>query len=246
MVSSLRAVCGIAALLFWSSAAAADVVGPPPSECPDGHKATTDHGGPYCKPPAPKSCPAGQRPKVVRDQAYCEPAPSKGCPPGSFWTSTSATDTYCQASRRCESSACAAGMTCRDTALCLEYRHFGRGAIQVVSGACEGGAACGKGKCVEAKRCAGDLVQIDPSADPAASAAPSASASASASGSASAAASGSPAPSASAAPASSSTPPPAGQSGCGGCALRTRSGGSPAAPLALLGLALAAVLRRRR
>ncbi|MDI3282700.1 hypothetical protein [Polyangium sp. 15x6] len=43
------AVFGLSALAFVTSARA-DVVGPPPDDCPEGTEGATCHGGPYCSP----------------------------------------------------------------------------------------------------------------------------------------------------------------------------------------------------
>ena len=135
----------------------ADVVMPPPKSCPPRYRPSTGHGGPYCAPPLPK-CKKGFRPRVIRAHAYCEPPPARPCPVGSFWTSNSATDTYCKGGRRCDGYPCyGKGYTCRETSLCVrEVRQWRGRVMERVLGPCKTDADC-KGavgvKCVQAKRC---------------------------------------------------------------------------------------------
>ncbi|MBW2453247.1 MAG: hypothetical protein JRI68_02000 [Deltaproteobacteria bacterium] len=242
-----------AATVLAPSLAFADVIGPPPTDCPKGHEATSDHGGAYCRPAKPGNCPPSHRPMVVRDKAYCQPPPSKSCPKGTFWTSESATDTFCMAAARCDSSSCRKGMECMDTALCVTMRPLGRGLAEVVTGTCPDGS-CAQGKCLKSKRCHASIVQTDSSATPDSSAAPDPSASGSAEPEPSAAASAEAAPSAEPAASGSAAPrvpvappappaPPA--SGCGCVVGGSAPTGSLAAVMGLLALALAGLSRRR-
>ncbi len=226
----------------------ADVVSPPPTDCPAGHQATSDHAGPYCRPPKPTDCPPSHRPLVVRDKGYCEPPPSKACPKGSFYTSESATDTFCMAAARCDSSACRSGMACIETDLCVTHRPRSGGIIELVSGTCPAGS-CAAGKCLKSKRCHADIVQTNASATPEGSAAPEPSASASTAPEPSASASAAPELSASAAPSvtpesTPAAPPAAPAPGCG-CVVVGHRPSSTAAALALLALAMAGLARRR-
>ncbi len=237
----------------------ADVIGPPPADCPKGHEATSDHSGAYCRPPKPDNCPPSHRPMVVRDKAYCQPPPSKSCPKGTFWTSESATDTFCMAAARCGSSSCRKGQQCGDTSLCVTMRPLGRGLAEVVTGTCAQGT-CAQGKCVKSKRCHASIVQTGSSATPDSSAAPDPSASGSAAPdpsaapSAAASAEADTAPSAVPATGGSAAPrvpvappappaPPA--SGCGCSVVGSAPAGSFAAVMSLLALALGSLLRCR-
>ena len=58
-------------LLLWGTSAGADVIGPPPTNCPAGTKAESCHGGPHCKPEVcvnDASCKLG---KSCQAQQYC-------------------------------------------------------------------------------------------------------------------------------------------------------------------------------
>lgn len=108
----------------------------------------------YCQPPPPSSCPAEHAPKVVRDHAYCEPPPLEPCPEGSFWTSTSATETFCRGGRPCDGPSSCAGGRCVESKLCVRAVRHRRYVEEVVSGVCENAKDCPAGEqCVEANRC---------------------------------------------------------------------------------------------
>jgi hypothetical protein len=133
-----------AALLLYSTVAFADVV-PPPPKCPAGHRGVTGHRGPYCEPPPPKG----------------------GCPAGSFWTSTSPTDAWCNGTYRyCEGKEEAKDPHCKKTALCVEQ-------LERICGfrtACEGQkyieervhGSCGDGgRCAAPSKCVTRLRWVD-------------------------------------------------------------------------------------
>jgi len=143
-------------VVSWSGFARADVVMPPPDKCPDGHTPQTGHHGPYCQPPPPESCPEGHTPKVVRDKAYCEPPADPPCPPGSYWTSTSATDTWCQAGWNAnDAGECGMGYKPVESSLCVRFVPAHRFGYEVVSKECASDADCtGKEEsCKKANRC---------------------------------------------------------------------------------------------
>jgi hypothetical protein len=144
---------------LWSSRALADVVMPPPDDCPEGTTPRTGHIGPYCQPPPPAECPPGHAPKVNMARAYCEPPPAEPCPTGSRWMSTSETDVYCQGGWACDVHQCAEGNTCKESSLCVqEIRMFRAGSWEKVSGACTADADCPEGEsCVTKKRCDPDV-----------------------------------------------------------------------------------------
>lgn len=137
-----------------ANVAQADAVPPGPTDCPEGHESTSDHGGPYCRPPLPTNCPPEHVPRVQRTDAYCEPPPVEACPPGSYWTSESATYTYCHGGYRCEQpSDCGEGQ-CVDNELCVtEVEVFRAGSYEVVHGLCTAGCSGDDRRCVKAKRC---------------------------------------------------------------------------------------------
>ncbi len=148
---SVRTVLLLA--LLAPTVAFADVVGPPPSSCPPGHRPSTDHSGPYCRPPPPKSCPAGHLPKVDRTQPYCEPPPTKPCPAGSDWTSLSASDSFCNAASSCALESCSGGQRCVPTSFCLAEVCFRCGHSRVVA-ACSTQADCpAQSRCTHEYRC---------------------------------------------------------------------------------------------
>ena len=152
----------------------ADVVPPPPDDCPDGTTARTSHYGPYCEPPPPESCPPGHLPLVYMDKAFCEPPPPEVCPPGSFWTSKGPGNLYCHGGRPCGDYPCPDGHTCTESSLCVRQERQFRMMYEVATKVCEADGDCGEGEtCVTAKRC--DPVEkrqpaepADPDADPAA------------------------------------------------------------------------------
>lgn len=153
----LTFLLALAALAVAAPAALSDVVRPPPSDCPPGYKARTGHRGPYCEPPLPK-CAEGYRPRINRALAYCEPPPPKACPVGAFWTSTSATDVYCEGGRKCsEEGSCSPGSTCRKSSVCAREVETGRRlrwVMEIVSKACKKASDCPKGeRCITASRC---------------------------------------------------------------------------------------------
>ena len=139
--------------------ASADVVMPPPDDCPGGTTPRTGHNGPYCQPPAPTDCPPGHVGKVHMTHAYCDPPPAEPCPTGSRWTSTSATDGYCRGGWPCEIHQCAEGNTCKESSLCVqEIRMFRAGSYEKASGTCAADADCPEGEsCVTKKRCDPDV-----------------------------------------------------------------------------------------
>lgn len=146
----------LGALVFtWAGVAHADVVPPGPPDCPDGHEATSDHGGPYCRPPLPTNCPPEHLPRVRRTAAYCEPPPEEPCPPGSAWTSDSATDLYCLGGYRCTTDAdCVGEGACVEADLCITLiQQFRAGSYEVVHGLCSDGCDGDERTCVKAKRC---------------------------------------------------------------------------------------------
>ena len=149
-------------LLAFPASVLADVVRPPPRNCPKGYRPGTSHSGPYCAPPPPR-CKKGHKPRVIRARAYCEPPPAKPCPAGSFWTSSSKTQTYCRGGNPCANYPCyQKDWTCRETSLCVHVvRMFRAGYYEVAYGTCKTDADC-KGykdpggeeiKCVTVKRC---------------------------------------------------------------------------------------------
>ncbi len=149
----------IAALWLAPRAALADVVPPPPDDCPEGTTPRTGHSGPYCQPPAPTDCKPGYEPRVYLAEAYCEPPPPQPCPEGSYWTSHSATSTWCQGGRSCEGDyPCGEGTTCKETSLCVREQRQRRFVYEVVSGTCVKDEDCVEGQtCVTAKRCDPDV-----------------------------------------------------------------------------------------
>lgn len=163
--------------------ALADVVPPPPADCPEGTTPRTSHYGPYCEPPPPESCPPGHLPLVYMDKAFCEPPPPVVCPPGSFWTSKGPDNLYCHGGRPCEEYPCPEGHTCTESSLCVRQERQFRMMYEVVSKICEADGDCDEGEtCVSAKRCdpvdkrqpadpadpaAGDAPAVEPGADPA-------------------------------------------------------------------------------
>lgn len=158
----------LAAVLIPLSAAA-DVVRPPPTDCPPGHTPRTSHMGPYCEPPPPAECPPGHVPSVYMSEAYCEPPPAEACPVGSRWVSRSATDVHCQGGWKCEAGSCPEGQTCRESSLCVTLIHppWRGPSLEKVSGVCEGEAGCPEGEsCVKAMRCDPD-VKREPAPAPA-------------------------------------------------------------------------------
>jgi len=143
-------------LLLFPAEALADVVRPPPLICPPGYSRSTDHNGPYCAPPLPRNCKAGYEPKVRRKDAYCEPPPPQPCPPGSFWTSSSATNTWCEGGWPCDQRACSDLFTCREEGLCVTEEMRWRGQTwERVTTTCTTDADCAgpEETCVRAKRC---------------------------------------------------------------------------------------------
>ncbi len=227
---------------LWPALARADLVRPPPADCPPNTTPRSGHGGPHCEPPPPTNCPTHHKPRVYHANAYCEPPPDKPCPTGSFYTSRSTTDTYCQAGRKCDQSPCSnPGHTCRDTSLCMKPRYGpGRRSFQIVSKTCSTTADCGeKEKCVTGKLCDRDvkrgptsgLPEATPTAAPATEG-----------------------PSIPTPPRPTESPPPAPPpspkgapstaNGCAGCALG--SGGPTAALAGWLLLAMTALGCRRR
>jgi len=139
--------------------AAADAIGPPPAECPEGFTPQSDHSGEYCQPPLRTDCPPDHIPKVRRTNAYCEPPPDEPCPVGSYWRSRSATDTWCQGSSRCDERSCGTNATCEESSLCVTAGTDWRGGFdwrnEIVSGTCETDADCSgeRERCVTAQRC---------------------------------------------------------------------------------------------
>lgn len=145
--------------LLLPASAVADVVRPPPLICPPGYSRSTDHSGPYCAPPLPRDCKAGYEPKVRRKSAYCEPPPAQPCPPGSFWTSTSETNTWCEGGWRCDQRACGDGSTCREEGLCVTEQMRWRGqTYEIATTTCTRDDDCAgpEETCVRAKRCEPD------------------------------------------------------------------------------------------
>jgi MYXO-CTERM domain-containing protein len=159
----------IAALWLVPRAATADVVPPPPSDCPDGTTPRTSHHGPYCEPPPPTECKPGYEPRVHLSDAYCEPPPALPCPEGSYWTSRSATNSWCQGGRSCEGDyPCAEGTTCVETALCVRQERQRRFMYEVVSGTCATDADCPEGEtCATAPRCDPDVKRAPVAGEPA-------------------------------------------------------------------------------
>jgi hypothetical protein len=136
------------------TSARADVVPPPPKDCPAGYTAMTSHQGPYCRPPLPQNCPAGHTPRVEGTKAYCEPPPPKPCPPGAYWVSNGpgVGNGYCT-SRLC--GECSDEMVCIDSSLCVRERTGIRGRrYEVISGPCRTAGDCPSGEaCTKARRC---------------------------------------------------------------------------------------------
>ena len=149
-------------LLLQTRASRADVVMPPPDDCPEGTTPRTGHMGPYCQPPPPAQCPPGHEPRVNMAHAYCEPPPAEPCPAGSRWMSSSETDVYCQGGWACDAHQCAEGTTCKESALCVEeIRRFRAGSWEKVSGPCTTDADCPEGEsCVTKKRCDPDVKRM--------------------------------------------------------------------------------------
>lgn len=72
----------LAATIGLASAPAqvtADVVRPPPTDCPDGEVGTTSHGGPRCVAVAPADCPTGWRGQLGGNCSLIPCATDKNC-----------------------------------------------------------------------------------------------------------------------------------------------------------------------
>jgi len=152
--------------VLFALPARADVVPPPPDDCPAGTTPRTNHFGPYCEPPPPESCPDGHVAKVYLDKAYCEPPPAEVCPPGSHWISQGPDDLYCRGGRPCGEYDCPEGDTCVESSLCVRQVRQFRMMYEVASKVCEADGDCDEGEtCVTAKRC--DPVQKRQPASPA-------------------------------------------------------------------------------
>ena len=133
-----------AMMLALASSARADVVPPPPDQCPADHTPATGHGGPYCRPPARTDCPPGYKSRVYERDAYCEPPPQEPCPPGSDWTSLSAGDGFCIVGSSCRQDACGPDATCVPTSYCLDWTCF-RCSMSRITGLCRTDADCDRG-----------------------------------------------------------------------------------------------------
>jgi len=132
----------------------ADVVMPPPTDCPEGTTPSTGHNGPFCRPSPPESCPEGHVPMVYLDKAFCEPPPPEVCPPGSIWTSRGPDELFCQGGRVCGEYPCPDGHTCVESSLCVRQERQFRMMYEVASKVCEGDGDCDEGEaCVTNKRC---------------------------------------------------------------------------------------------
>lgn len=143
--------CSLAFLLI-GSLGHADVVPPPPSNCPSGYTPETSHSGPYCRPPLPR-CPRGYQPRIWERHAYCEPPPDHPCPRGAEWSSTSEDDAFCVPRMACQDSGCPAGQACFPTAFCLQPVCFRCSPSRIV-GFCEQQEDCpGDSVCSRQRRC---------------------------------------------------------------------------------------------
>ncbi len=248
-------------LVLVTGGAAADVVRPPPRNCPPRHTPVSGHAGPHCRPPLPR-CPRGHKPRVHRANAWCEPPAKTPCPDGTIYGSRSATNTHCSAGRKCLDEGKKWGeMKCVPRGLCVTgklWEGAGRGArpVDLAVGSCRGPKDCsGKAKCVISLRMenpklfaappplvpppgsSGPVIATSttvPTATPSTTATPT-----------------DPTPTTDDAPPATTTPtepttPPAqpASGGCAGCTLAA----APSRPWipALLGLGLLAVARRRR
>lgn len=85
-VSLYRRIADVLAItLALASAPAhvtADVVMPPPTNCPDGEVGVTGHGGPSCVAVAPTDCPAGWRGQLGGNCSLTPCAADENCPAG--------------------------------------------------------------------------------------------------------------------------------------------------------------------
>jgi len=227
------------ALLTLGAAAQADVVRAPPTDCPEGHKPTSNHSGSYCKPPPPTACPPEHLPKVYRSLAYCEPPPAKPCPPGSRHASKSPTDTYCLAERECALQVDCDDGTCVDTSYCIRWDYpGGRRRLPIVAGPCTGDQTCpSEQECVKSKRCDSANKRVASSPSAAVPVEPSA-----------VGATASPASGASTSGGKPASPPaPAPQAtGCAGCSMNASGGWAGAAAVAAALGALTLGRRGRR
>lgn len=187
------AICALTALA--PVMVLADIVFPAPKTfgCPRGHRIESDHSGPYCVPPLPTCkkghtprvrrtfaycepppprCPEGHRPRVIQSDAYCEPPPAKPCPTGSFWTSSSRTETFCRGGVHCTPSyPChPRGTTCRESSLCIHHVSSSRRSYyERVHGPCKTDADCKvhekpylQVRCVKSRRCDPDKKHVAP------------------------------------------------------------------------------------
>jgi hypothetical protein len=69
MLSMRRVLLCVTAWVLWVSGARADMIMPPPKDCPAGSKGTSTHAGPHCAPVAcrrAEDCGDGQRCRGVR------------------------------------------------------------------------------------------------------------------------------------------------------------------------------------
>jgi hypothetical protein len=132
----------------------ADVVPPPPKECPPGHVPSTSHQGTFCQPPPPKDCPPGHVPRVARTLAYCEPPPPVPCPAGAFWVSRGPEvgNGYCTSY---VAETCPDDRIAVESSLCVYYGSGHRGRrYEIISGPCRSTRDCQDSEsCTKARRC---------------------------------------------------------------------------------------------
>lgn len=243
----IRSLAVITAFVIMvAGAAQADVVRPPPQDCPQGHEPMSSHGGPYCKPPPPTQCPPEHLPKVYRALAYCEPPPVKPCPPGTSYASKSPTDTFCMLDRACSEDGDCEGGKCVDTSYCIRWDYpGGRRRVPIVAGTCTDESSCPDGQeCMKGKHCdrANKRVASSPSAAvPVEPGAPSAAPPPTAEPQP-----GEPSTKAPASPAAPPSSPPK-SNGCAGCATNDTRGWPPVSAVVLaLGLFALGQRRKRR
>jgi MYXO-CTERM domain-containing protein len=84
MYSRMASLCAFT-LALLAAPVSADVVMPPPTDCPDGETGVTSHGGPRCMKVAPTDCPNGWRGQLG---GHCSLAPCRD-------------DTTCQQGEEC-------------------------------------------------------------------------------------------------------------------------------------------------
>lgn len=132
----------------------ADVVPPPPKDCPPDHVPSTSHHGAFCQPPPPKDCPPGHVPTVKRTHAYCEPPPPVPCPAGAFWVShgPEVGNGYCTSTL---AETCPDDRIAVDSSLCVYYGSGHRGRrYEIISGPCRSARDCQESEsCTKARRC---------------------------------------------------------------------------------------------